>query len=46
MEELGANLKDLEAIVQGKSKNLGFVEDGKSHRVLKTKACFLIHFSA
>ncbi len=30
MEELGANLKDLESIVQGKSNNLRVVEDGKS----------------
>jgi prefoldin alpha subunit len=28
MEELGTNLKDLEAIVQGKSNNLRVVEDG------------------
>ena len=28
MEELGTNLKDLEAIVQGKSNNLRIVEDG------------------
>lgn len=31
VEELGSNLKGLEAIVQGKSKNLSVVEDGKSH---------------
>ena len=30
VEELGASLKDLEAIVQGKSNNLRVVEDGKS----------------
>jgi prefoldin alpha subunit len=30
VDELGMNLKDLESIVQGKSKNLGVVEDGKS----------------
>lgn len=30
VEELGANLKDLEAIVQGKSNNLRIVEDGMS----------------
>jgi prefoldin alpha subunit len=29
VEELGANLKDLESIVQGKSNNLRVVEDGK-----------------
>jgi hypothetical protein len=28
VEELGTNLKDLEAIVQGKSNNLRVVEDG------------------
>jgi prefoldin alpha subunit len=32
VEELGANLKDLESIVQGKSNNLRVVEDGRSHR--------------
>lgn len=31
MEELGTNLKDLEAIVQGKSNNLRVVEDGTRH---------------
>ena len=31
MEELGANLKDLESIVQGKSNNLRVVEDGTSY---------------
>lgn len=40
MEELGANLKDLEAIVQGKSNNLRVVEDGKSH--FKGDRSFLI----
>lgn len=30
VEELGTNLRDLEAIVQGKSNNLRVVEDGKS----------------
>ena len=35
MEELGANLKDLESIVQSKSKNLQVVEDGKSHAAHK-----------
>jgi prefoldin alpha subunit len=34
VEELGANLKDLETIVQGKSNNLRVVEDGKSHSEL------------
>jgi prefoldin alpha subunit len=29
VEELGANLKDLERIVQGKSSNLRIVEDGR-----------------
>jgi prefoldin alpha subunit len=29
VDELGANLKDLESIVQGKSNNLRVVEDGK-----------------
>jgi prefoldin alpha subunit len=29
VEDLGANLKDLEAIVQGKSNNLRVVEEGK-----------------
>lgn len=29
VDELGANLKDLESIVQGKSNNLKVVEDGK-----------------
>jgi len=29
VDELGANLKDLESIVQGKSNNLRIVEDGK-----------------
>lgn len=28
VEDLSANLKDLEAIIGGKSKNLGLVEDG------------------
>lgn len=28
VEELSANLKDLEAIVGGKSKNLSLIEDG------------------
>jgi len=36
VEELGANLKDLEAIVQQKSNNLRVVEDGTSH---KSEAC-------
>ncbi len=31
VEELSANLKDLETIIQGKSNNLRVVEDGKSH---------------
>lgn len=31
VEELAGNLKGLEAIVQGKSKNLSVVEDGTSH---------------
>jgi hypothetical protein len=30
VEELGTNLKDLEAIVQGKSTNLRVVEDGNA----------------
>jgi prefoldin subunit 5 len=29
VEELGASLKDLETVVQGKSNNLQVVEDGK-----------------
>ena len=29
IEDLGKNLKDLESIVQGKSKNLRIIEDGK-----------------
>lgn len=29
VDELGANLKDLESIVQGKSNNLRVVEDGE-----------------
>lgn len=29
VEELGANLKDLEAIIQGKANNLRVVEDGE-----------------
>jgi len=32
VEELGANLKDLESIVQGKSNNLRVVEDGRSRK--------------
>jgi hypothetical protein len=32
ISELGANLKDLETIVQGKSNNLRVVEDGMSPR--------------
>ena len=31
VEELGSNLKDLEAIVQGKSNNLRVVEEGKEY---------------
>lgn len=33
VEELGANLKDLESIVQGKSNNLRVVEDGKKSQI-------------
>ena len=33
VEELGANLRDLESIVQGKSNNLRVIEDGESHGV-------------
>lgn len=29
VDELGANLKNLESIMQGKSNSLGVVEDGK-----------------
>lgn len=39
VEELGSNLKDLEAIVQGKSNNLRVVEDGKSHVMLEREHC-------
>lgn len=35
VEELGANLRDLEAIVQGKSNNLRVVEDGMSQFTLE-----------
>jgi prefoldin alpha subunit len=34
VDELGANLKDLEAIVQGKSNNLRVVEDVLRQKVL------------
>ena len=30
VEELAASLKNLESIIQGKSKNLGLIEDGMS----------------
>ena len=36
VEELGANLKDLESIVQGKSNNLRVVEDGMSQSYSKS----------
>ncbi|KAG4433904.1 hypothetical protein IFR05_010601 [Cadophora sp. M221] len=38
VEELGSNLKGLEAIVQGKSKNLSVVEDVLREKVLSTPA--------
>jgi len=38
VEELGANLKGLEAIVQGKSKNLSVVEDVLREKVLSSPA--------
>jgi len=38
VEELGANLKDLESIVQGKSNNLRVVEDFLRQKVLQSNA--------
>ncbi|PVH83108.1 Prefoldin alpha subunit [Cadophora sp. DSE1049] len=38
VEELGANLKGLETIVQGKSKNLSVVEDVLREKVLSSPA--------
>ncbi|RQM06111.1 hypothetical protein DH86_00003359 [Scytalidium sp. 3C] len=41
VEELGTNLKDLEAIIQGKSNNLRAVEDGTLNLCLAIRDFYL-----
>lgn len=41
ISDLGANLKDLESIVQGKSNNLRVVEDGMHPRTPNIKTIYI-----